>query len=75
MEATVQCDFCGSDIPRSDFEIGRAVTLMKKTYCCRCMLAAIERSKHEDYVPQFLTPQPGRLRSPLSPEARERPVS
>jgi hypothetical protein len=75
MEATIPCDFCGSDIPRSDFEIGRAVRLMKNTYCSKCMVAAIERSKQEDYIPQFLTPQPGRLRSPLSPKARQRPDS
>ena len=68
---TIPCDFCGSFIPKTDFESGRATTLMKKRYCSACLSAAIDRSKREDYVPQFRTPRPGSLRS--SPE-RERPT-
>jgi len=63
---TIPCDFCGSPIPKTDFEVGRATTLMKKRYCCACMCAAIERSKREDFIPQFLTPRPGSLHSPLN---------
>ena len=62
---TIPCDFCGSAIPKTDFEVGRATTLMKKRYCSACMSAAIERSKREDFIPQFLTPRPGSLHSPL----------
>ena len=64
-QPTIACDFCGSVIPKSDFEAGRATTLMKKRYCSACMSAAIERSKREDFIPQFLTPRPGSLSSPL----------
>jgi hypothetical protein len=60
------CDFCGSDIPKLDIELGRATTLMKKRYCSACLSAAIARSKREDFIPQFLTPRPGNLHSPLS---------
>jgi hypothetical protein len=70
---TVPCDFCGVSIRNSDFEVGRAVILLKKRYCAGCMDAAIQRSKREDFVPEFLTPQPGRLRSPLN--SNERPAS
>lgn len=65
--ATTSCDFCGGGIPPSEFESGRAVRVLKKTFCARCAAAAIERSKREDFAPEFLTPQPGRLRSPLGP--------
>lgn len=65
---TIACDFCGTSIPKSDFESGRATTLMKKRYCSACLAAAIHRSKREDYIPQFLTPRPGSLHSPLQQE-------
>jgi hypothetical protein len=64
-QPTITCDFCSSSIPRTDFELGRATTLMKKNYCSACLAAAIDRSKREDYIPQFLTPRPGSLHSPL----------
>ena len=67
-QPTISCDFCGSDIPKTDFESGRATTLMKKKYCSVCLSAAIDRSKREDYIPQFLTPRPGSLQSPLKQE-------
>ena len=60
----ISCDFCGSPIPPTDFESGRATTLMKKRYCSVCLSAAIERSKREDFIPQFLTPRPGSLHAP-----------
>ena len=73
MEAqpTTSCDFCGSAIPKTDFELGRATILMKKKFCSVCVSAAIERSKREDFIPQFLTPRPGSLHSPLK-EQRSR---
>lgn len=64
----ISCDFCGNAIPKGDFELGRATTLMKKKYCSKCLSAAIARSKREDYIPQFLTPRPGSLHSPLGPQ-------
>ena len=67
-QPTIACDFCGSLIPKSDFEMGRATILMKKRYCSVCVSAAIDRSKREDFIPQFLTPRPGSLHSPLKEE-------
>jgi len=48
-QPTRPCDFCDTPIPLSDFEVGRAATLLKKNYCSSCMTAAIERSKREDF--------------------------
>jgi hypothetical protein len=62
-QPTIPCNFCGSAIPKTDFESGRATTLMKKRYCSACLSAAIDRSKREDYFPEFLTPRPGSLHS------------
>ena len=64
----IKCDFCGNPIPKTDFELGRATTLMKKKYCSACLSDAIARSKREDYIPQFLTPRAGSLHSPLKEE-------
>lgn len=44
-EAAGGCDFCGKSIPPSEFKKGRAVVLLKKTYCHACMEATIQRSK------------------------------
>lgn len=39
------CDFCGKSIPSSDFESGRAVVLLKKTFCRDCMDRAVKSSR------------------------------
>lgn len=39
------CDFCGKSIPPSDFLSGRAVVLLKRTFCHDCMEKAIQTSK------------------------------
>jgi hypothetical protein len=67
IKSTTPCDFCAGTIAPVDFESGRAATLMKKTYCSACLSAAIARSKREDFIPEFLTPRPGSLHSPLDP--------
>jgi hypothetical protein len=37
------CDFCRAEIPPSDFDHGRAVVLLKKAYCGRCMERAVRQ--------------------------------
>jgi hypothetical protein len=37
------CDYCAATIPSSDFENGRAVVLLKKTYCRKCMERAVRQ--------------------------------
>ena len=37
------CNFCGQLIPLLEFEKGRAVVLLKKTYCRKCMERAIRQ--------------------------------
>jgi hypothetical protein len=39
------CDFCGKSIPGPDFRSGRAVVLLKKTYCHDCMQSTLQQSK------------------------------
>jgi hypothetical protein len=64
------CDFCPEPVSKTDFETGRAVTLMGKHYCNRCMIEAIERSRDENVLPQFLTPWPGTITRPPPKDQR-----
>jgi len=41
----VYCNTCGIQILASDFEKGKAVTVLRKNYCKNCMAVAIEKSK------------------------------
>jgi len=61
----VPCSFCAEVIPPVDFERGRAVTLLKKHYCSKCMAAAVARSKQKGTSPSstFQTPSPGPIRA------------
>ena len=65
----IPCDFCDAMIDPEDFETGKAVTLLKKHYCARCMAAAVKRSKKQAAPsPAFQTPPP----RPLSVPERSR---
>lgn len=61
----VPCSFCFEIIPPEDFERGKAVTLLKKHYCAKCMAAAVARSKQKGSSPSstFQTPTPGPVRA------------
>jgi len=37
------CDFCSAEIPPSDFDTGRALILLKRIYCRRCMERAVRQ--------------------------------
>ncbi|HZE98986.1 MAG TPA: PilZ domain-containing protein [Planctomycetota bacterium] len=66
------CDFCHVIIPARDFESGKAVVLLRKRYCTKCMAIAVKNSKdrHIAPSPQFRTPQ---VRPPpASPLSRRR---
>jgi hypothetical protein len=58
MQKDVPCDFCKSPIKPWDFDKGKAVRLLKRNYCERCMSEAVRRSKkqHASPAPDFLTP-------------------
>ena len=43
MGETSTCDFCGAGIPKSDFEQGRAVVVLRKTYCRNCLDRAVRQ--------------------------------
>jgi len=61
----VPCSFCSENIPPEDFERGKAVTLLKKHYCSKCMAAAVARSKQKETSPSstFQTPSPVPIRT------------
>lgn len=37
------CDFCGISISASDLDKGRAVVILKKTYCKKCIERAVRQ--------------------------------
>jgi len=39
------CDFCGCVIRPADFDRGKAVVLLRQTFCGKCIAAVVERSK------------------------------
>jgi hypothetical protein len=41
----VYCNTCGIQILASEFEKGRAVTILRKNYCKVCMTVAVENAK------------------------------
>ncbi len=52
------CDVCGGPIDPVDFDKGRAVMVLKRRYCSKCMTDAIQKSRTPDAPPQFITPKP-----------------
>lgn len=56
----VPCDFCEVAIRPEEFERGKAIVLLKKRYCAKCMAAALKRSKQKHSPPAFAfqTPPP-----------------
>jgi len=56
----IPCDFCEAMIGPEDFERGKAVILLRKHYCAKCMSSAVKRSKRKQAAPSpaFLTPPP-----------------
>ena len=44
-QEAVFCNFCGRHIPPSDFQKGRAVVLLKRNYCSKCLAEAVRKSK------------------------------
>jgi hypothetical protein len=47
-EPSPTCDFCGAPIRPSDLEKGRAIILMKKTFCKGCLEKAIEKGRRAE---------------------------
>ena len=60
MSATRTCDFCSAGIPQSDFDNARAMILLQRVYCRRCMERAVRQKtknpkdtgKHSRVKPQ-----------------------
>jgi hypothetical protein len=68
---SIPCDFCDATIAPEDFDSGKAVVLLKKHYCAKCMAAAVKRSKKKQAPPApiFHTPPP---RPPAVPQPSRR---
>lgn len=48
----VYCSVCGDRILERDFQKGRAITILKKTYCARCMVDVVKDSGPADHPAQ-----------------------
>ena len=70
--APARCNFCDAEVPRKDFQEGRAVTVAGRNYCRACMTVAIERGKNPDRPPELRTPRPARLPVPQDRRRHER---
>jgi hypothetical protein len=59
------CDFCRSPVDPSDFDSGKAVKVLGRTYCQTCMEKSIQRSRSRDasVSDDLRTPKP----KPLDP--------
>jgi hypothetical protein len=59
------CDFCQTPVDPADFDSGRAVKVLGRTYCHGCMEKSIKRSRSRDAAAsdEFRTPPP----RPLEP--------
>lgn len=66
----VYCVHCGDRIPASDFEKGRAATVLQKHYCKKCA-ATIVRTKPETTAPppSDAPPAPRKIRTQRIPLA------
>ena len=42
------CDFCQAPVEPADFEIGKAVKVLGRTYCQSCMEKSIKRSRSRE---------------------------
>jgi hypothetical protein len=71
MKKSLSCDFCKAPIHPSDFEKGKAVTLLKRNYCDKCMALAVQKSRREHAPSQdFVTPRAIHPRSLHDPTPR-----
>jgi hypothetical protein len=64
----VQCDFCTAGISPVEFEKGRAVRLLGKSYCSQCLDRAIEKGRNPEAHPGLLTPFPWNRSSDRRPD-------
>lgn len=76
------CDFCGCPIPPADFKKGKAVVLLRRTYCEACLRKAVERSRAKagtgsgsnPSAPGWKTPSgsSARIDAPIAPQSAGR---
>ena len=57
-----RCHYCQKTLTPEDFESGKAVTLLRRSYCEGCVQIAVEKSKHKEPSSQAATPFPSRRR-------------
>jgi hypothetical protein len=68
MADKAMCDFCQALVEPTDFESGKAVKFLGRTYCQSCMEKSIKRSRSRDaaVADDLRTPKPRPLDPPGS---------
>jgi hypothetical protein len=65
----VPCDFCGASIAPEKFAQGKAIVILKKRYCAKCMKKAVQKSKTPAPAPTVPAPVAPAAPPPLPAEA------
>lgn len=75
----VYCSTCGERIPSADFEKGRALTILQRHYCKKCVRNVKEASpveastpskSKEEVIPQAPRPRTARIPAMKEPSSR-----
>jgi hypothetical protein len=64
----VYCSVCGDRLSTSDFEKGKAITLLKKHFCKKCAESVVEESADPEHDPT-VTPSRRKIRTQRMPLA------
>jgi MEDS: MEthanogen/methylotroph, DcmR Sensory domain len=65
----VPCDFCGIPIASEKFAQGKAIVILKKRYCAKCMQKAVQRAKTPAPAPSVPPPLPAEAATKAAPPA------
>ena len=64
----VYCSVCGDRLSSSDFEKGKAITILKKHFCKKCAESIVEESADPEHDPT-ITPSRRKIRTQRMPLA------
>lgn len=67
---TVYCSVCGDRLSSSDFEKGKAVTILKRNFCKKCAETVAKESADPEHDPTA-TPKPIKIRTQRIPLAEK----
>jgi len=69
----VYCSVCGDRIPASDFEKGKAATILQKHFCRKCAVTVVKQASEGSSHDPTVTPRPFRINTARIPLA-DKPV-